>query len=302
MKNGIINVLKPPGMTSSNVVSDIRRILGMKKVGHSGTLDPGAAGVLPILFGNATRLFDCMQNDFKEYIFEITFGKETDTLDSYGKIISNDDKQISRQELDDSLPYFLGEIYQIPPMYSAISVDGKKLYSRARDGEMIDLQHKKRKIMIYEMQTLKTISQNRFLLRVLCSKGTYVRVIAKDIANRLGTVAYVSLLIRTRTGKFELKDSYSIAELNELKGNGLLGEACEKLDCFFNDYTKAVVDSSMAQKLKNGNPIAKDYFKICQNIKDDVLPIFCNDAFVGLGRLEQDCLKITALLNDEFVG
>lgn len=222
--NGIVNILKPPGMTSSNVISDIRRICQMKRVGHTGTLDPGACGVLPICLGKATKLFDYLMEKQKEYYCEICFGKSSDTLDAYGSLTASDNKIISKKEFEAILAEFKGEQTQIPPAYSALKVQGQKMYELARKGIEIQREKKQRIIQIYEIELLEQTQENRFLFRVLCSKGTYIRVLCEDIATKLHTCAYMSFLLRTRTGGYSIDQALTIDEVAKLKENGKLDQ------------------------------------------------------------------------------
>lgn len=179
---GIVNVLKPPGMTSSNAVADVRHLFDMKRVGHTGTLDPGAAGVLPICLGRATRLFDYLVDKEKEYYAEVAFGCATDTQDSYGTVIACGEGIVRMEKLQAVLPAFIGEIEQVAPMYSAVCVDGKRLYQLAREGaEEI---RKTRRVLVHALESVAQTGENRFLLRVQCSKGTYVRTLCHDIGMR----------------------------------------------------------------------------------------------------------------------
>ena len=168
MTEGIVNILKPPGMTSSDAVADVRHIFKIKRVGHTGTLDPGAAGVLPICIGRATRLFDILVDKQKEYIAEVTFGAATDTQDAYGRIAETDARIISKDELAAVLPCFIGQIEQTAPMYSAVSIDGKRLYQLAREGA--DAVEIKRSATIDNIELMAQSGENRYLLRIVCSR------------------------------------------------------------------------------------------------------------------------------------
>ncbi|MBR4018927.1 MAG: tRNA pseudouridine(55) synthase TruB, partial [Clostridia bacterium] len=173
MLEGVVNVLKPPGLTSSDVVSDIRHIFGMKRVGHTGTLDPGAAGVLPICIGRATRLFDYLVDKEKEYIGEIAFGIATDTQDSYGEAVECMDAVVTEEMVKAVLPLFTGLQNQTAPLYSALSVGGKKMYKLAREG--VEVERKVREINVPALELITQTAPNRYLVRIVCSKGTYVR-------------------------------------------------------------------------------------------------------------------------------
>ena len=207
--DGFICVLKPPGMTSNNAVYDVRRVFGVKKVGHLGTLDPGAAGVLPVSIGRATRLFDYLIEKEKTYVCEILFGIRTDTLDVFGKVTERDtDRTVTEQELLSVLPAFTGEIWQTAPAYSALNVDGVKMYKLARAGG--EVPERRRLISVPKIELVRQMGENRFLLRVTCSKGTYIRTLCADVGDVLGCGAALYRLNRLRSGDFELKDAVDI--------------------------------------------------------------------------------------------
>ena len=211
-KSGFINVLKPPGMTSHDVVSFIRRTYGLKKVGHAGTLDPAASGVLPIAIGSATRLIEYITDADKSYRTELTFGYQTDSGDDMGDIIAQKDDFIlpNIERLRSVLEQFTGKIEQIPPMHSAIKINGKKLYELARQGKSVEVPSR-----IVEISSLKIInySQSQLLFDVTCSKGTYIRTLCMDIGEKLDIPAVMSFLIRTRVGKFNLADALTLEEI-----------------------------------------------------------------------------------------
>jgi tRNA pseudouridine55 synthase len=219
MISGLINFLKPPGMTSHDVVSFIRRSYGLKKVGHAGTLDPAAAGVLPIALGQATRLLEYMTDANKIYRVELTFGYQTATGDEEGQIIARSAVVPNTQEIISCLQSFVGEIEQIPPMYSAIKVGGKKLYELARQGITIDV---KPRLVTIESIKLLTIKQQSVLFDVTCSKGTYIRTLCLDIANRLGTCGTMSFLLRTRVGDFLVENAVTTEEISSNPNQYLL--------------------------------------------------------------------------------
>ena len=209
--NGIFNVLKPPGMTSHDVVAFLRRALHTKKIGHGGTLDPDAAGVLPVFAGNATRLLEFAVEGKKQYIAEFTLGKRTDTGDDSGTVVEEKAvPTITAEQLRQTLDSFLGVQQQLPPMYSALKVDGKKLYELARKG--IEVERKPREIEIYQLELLH-FTENSFTVAVDCSKGTYIRVLGEDIAAALGTCGTMSFLLRTRVGSYTLADAYTLQEI-----------------------------------------------------------------------------------------
>ena len=228
---GVVSVLKPPGMTSSDVVVDIRRIFGERRVGHTGTLDPAAAGVLPICIGRATRLFDYLVDKEKEYIAEIRFGAETDTEDACGTVIAESSRMVSKAELEKILPDFIGEIEQVPPIYSSLSVNGVKMYKLARSGSVTaPAEERRRRIRVFLLETICELEQNSLLIRIRCSKGTYVRSLCRDIGLALGCCAYMPFLLRTASGTFDISEAHTIAELKELKEAGELQSVVVPVD------------------------------------------------------------------------
>ena len=211
MTDGIINVFKPPGMTSHDVVSRIRRIYGTRKAGHSGTLDPDASGVLPVFIGNATRLLEYAMTDRKHYRAEGILGIRTNTGDTSGNVLEQKPvPDISEAVFDACLAGFRGTIMQVPPMYSAIKVKGKKLYEYARQG--IEVERTARPVEIFRLELVSFLSP-RFTLEVDCSKGTYVRTLLEDIGTSLGTCASLEKLIRNRAGKFYAEDAHTLEEI-----------------------------------------------------------------------------------------
>lgn len=213
--NGFINLLKPSGMSSSSAVAAVRAITGQKKSGHSGTLDPLAAGVLPLCLGRATKLFDYIMEKDKEYLAEITLGAETDTQDADGAVIHRGDPSgIGDREVESALGQFRGSILQQPPMYSALVHEGRKLYKMARSGETIEREH--RQIEMHGLSIVERTGEASWLLRVNCSKGTYVRTLCADIGRALGCYGYLSYLLRTASGVFTLENTVTLEELSDL--------------------------------------------------------------------------------------
>lgn len=304
MKNheGVICVLKPPGMSSSDAVTDVRRVFNEKRVGHTGTLDPAAAGVLPICIGRATRLFDFLVDKKKEYIAEIVLGCATDTEDATGEVIETSDKTVSAEELSNALSGFVGDIMQTPPIYSALNVNGEKLYKLARRGEVTEaLEAKKRQITVYETELLRQTGQNRFLIRIVCSKGTYIRTLCKDIGKSVGCPAYMGFLLRTRSGVFGLEDAYSIAELNEMRENGTLDSALIPMDRAIEHIPALCLNRLTAKKeslLIHGAAIKRP--EEAKTAGEGVpYRIYIKGDFMGLGMIKNGELRITHWLGDE---
>lgn len=294
MFDGVLNILKPPGMTSSNVVQDVRRALSIKRVGHAGTLDPGACGVLPILVGKATRLFDYLVDKDKEYIAEFTFGIETDTLDSYGTVTAKKECNVSLFELERAKARFIGEIYQLAPMYSAVNVDGERLYKAARKGIVVE--REPRKAIIHYIDILRQTDRNRFLMRIGCSRGTYIRTLCQDIAHALNTYGYISFLERTQSGDFTIESAISIEELNEAVSSNELDKHITRVDEALSYLGKI--------KLKNNERAFRlliNGASIPYNAKEhkSVRLVYYNDIFIGIGEIASGELRIKTMFFEE---
>ena len=299
MKNteGVICVLKPPGMTSSDAVTDVRRVFNEKHVGHTGTLDPAAAGVLPICIGRATRLFDFLVDKKKEYIAELVLGKATDTEDATGTVVEEAEVSVTEEKLTAVFPRFIGEIEQTPPIYSALSVNGVKLYKLARKGEVTEaVESKKRRITVYELELMGRTGEGRFLIRIVCSKGTYIRTLCKDIGAALGAPAYMGFLLRTASGAFTLEDAYSIDELREMKDDGTLYEAVIPMENAIAHIPRLDLDGLSAKQerlLIHGAAIPQ------KGEEGTPLRVFIKGEFMGVGEIRRGELRITVWLGDE---
>ena len=245
--NGIIVINKEKGFTSHDVVAKMRRILGTRKIGHTGTLDPEAAGVLPVCIGKATKVCDMILNSDKEYIAEIKFGITTDTQDIFGNILEEKSVLLSKGEIENAVMSFEGEIEQIPPMYSAIKVGGKKLCDLARKG--IEVERKPRKICIYEINIL-SITEDSFTIDVKCSKGTYIRTLGFDIGEKLGCGAVMTSLVRTQSAIFTADSSVKLNDLTPDNYRDFVIPA----DRLF-DYDKIAVKGDVLRKILNGNSV-----------------------------------------------
>ncbi|HWQ29522.1 MAG TPA: tRNA pseudouridine(55) synthase TruB, partial [Negativicutes bacterium] len=220
--NGIINVLKPPGMTSHDVVSFMRKTLNIKKIGHTGTLDPEAAGVLPICIGKATRVAQFLTDKQKRYRANIKFGKVTDTYDGYGSVIKEAGPvAIDAPRLEAVLTGFLGTIKQRPPIYSALKVDGRKLYEYARAGQEVEIEE--RPVDIYELKLVEMLGADEAMIDILCSKGTYIRTLCYDIGEALGCGAYMSQLVRLESTPFAIEGSHTLEEIRTAAAENRIG-------------------------------------------------------------------------------
>lgn len=211
--DGIINLLKPAGMTSHDLVRIIRKKFNGVKTGHTGTLDPMAVGVLPICVGKATRITEYLDLDFKKYRCELQLGIETDTQDIWGNVLTSSDVNVSNEEIREAISSFEGDILQTPPEYSAVRVNGRRLYEYARQGEKVEI--KSRKIHIKEIRIIDIYDNNKVMFDVICSKGTYIRTLCSDIGKKLGCGGTMSFLLRTETGRFKIEDTLTIEELED---------------------------------------------------------------------------------------
>lgn len=252
--NGLINIYKEPGFTSNDVVAKLRGILKQKKIGHTGTLDPDAVGVLVVCLGTGTKLVEMLTDHDKEYIAVVRLGVSTDTQDMSGQILEENEVNVTRQELKDAVAAFVGDYDQIPPMYSAVKVGGKKLYELAREGK--EIERKPRKIHIDAITILDDShleSDHLFTIEVKCSKGTYIRTLCHDIGLRLGCGAAMQHLTRTRVGAFNLETAVTLSQVEQMRDNGTLEEHIQSPEFIFRDLDRIHVQDSARPLLENGN-------------------------------------------------
>lgn len=279
MLNGVINVYKEKGYTSHDVVAIVRKTLNIKKVGHTGTLDPDAEGVLPVCIGQATKLADYIMAERKSYTAEITFGAETTTQDASGDIIKEYEYTFDENRLREVIDTFKGEQTQVPPMYSAIKINGKKLYEIAREGK--EIERKARKITVYDIRIAEINPPNKAIIEIDCSKGTYIRSLCSDIGNKLGWGAFMSSLTRTASGKFKLNEA---VKLDELKNAAERGEA-EKFiippDDVLSGYKRVTVSEKANKYLYNGGKIYGGYLKYDKKPSDNEIVL----GYDATGRL-----------------
>ncbi len=265
MLNGILNIYKEKGWTSFDVVGKLRRITGQKKIGHTGTLDPEAEGVLVVCLGNATKIVSLITDYDKTYEATLLLGKTSDTLDATGKILSESTAIPEKKAIVEAIHSFEGEIEQIPPMYSAIRVNGKHLYELARAGK--EVERKSRRVSIHKTEILQVMSPYaRFY--VTCSKGTYIRTLCADIGNKLGCGGLMADLKRTKVGPFGLDTCISIDEAASLMEEGMLKERLLKTDEVFKDLPSLNFYESAAKRADNGNALFPVDIKQADLLKD----------------------------------
>lgn len=286
--NGVVNLYKEPGMSSNTAMQKVRSVFDRAKGGHTGTLDPDAEGVLPIVLGKSTKLSDYIMSDEKEYRAELKLGITTDTLDLSGTIISEDKTVIDQKIVLDTIKSFEKEYEQLPPMYSAIKVNGKKLYELARDG--IEIERKKRLINIKKIDVVEIIDEYTYLIDITCSKGTYIRSLCADIGDELKVGGCMGKLIRTRTGDFKVEDSYTLDQLQSLKDDGKLLTALIPPDVLLSDYKKVICSNDANKFLVNGNKLDCRFLKSDETLETDekVLVYDENDNFIGLYTIDNN--------------
>lgn len=254
MYHGIINVYKEAGYTSHDAVAKLRGICKQKKIGHTGTLDPDAVGVLPVCLGNATKACDLLTDRKKEYIARLRLGCVTDTQDLSGHILEENAVTVTVKEVREAIASFEGESLQVPPMYSALKINGKKLYELARAGK--EVERPARPITVYQLEIMEE-EYPEYTIKVVCSKGTYIRTLCHDIGQKLGCGGVMVSLKRTRVGEFEIKDSRKLSELQKLADEGRLTEAVCPVDRLFENLDKLVVKEEGFKALINGNPLKR---------------------------------------------
>ncbi len=285
-KPGIINVLKPPGMTSFDVVGYIKRVLQIKKVGHTGTLDPAAAGVLPVCLHRATKIIPYLPEEKKEYIARIKLGVKTDTLDADGEILARDNnwETLNHIKIKDVINNFQGEIQQKPPIYSAVKVNGKRLYNYARNDQEVEVEIEDRTVNIYNIEVLN-IDLPLIKIKVTCSKGTYIRSLARDIGSELNTFAHLKNLLRTASGPFKLDNTVTLEEINEENLENIM----ISIDKPFSFREMDVKDYAYKYAINGTKLQIKNFKKWPSNIKiGERLLIYCKDQFISISEVKED--------------
>ena len=276
MYNGVINVYKEAGFTSHDVVAKLRGILKMKKIGHTGTLDPDAVGVLPVCLGHGTKVSDMLTDETKEYVAVLKLGIETDTQDMSGTVLKDMSHlvpELKKEDILSTIMSFKGESSQIPPMYSAIKVNGQKLYDLARKG--IEVERKPRAINIYDIEIIENSDsflkkagfepidpddKSVYVMRVVCSKGTYIRTLCHDIGSKLGCGGCMQHLIRSRVSCFDLDNAYKLADIEKMEQEGTTANIITAVDKLFDKYPALHVKEEAMKALMNGNQLKPDSF------------------------------------------
>lgn len=293
--DGILNIYKEKGYTSHDVVAVVRKTVGQKKVGHTGTLDPDAEGVLPICLGKATKLADYIMAERKAYRAVMTLGATTTTQDASGEILEKKEILCNQEEIEKVILSFIGEGEQIPPMYSAIKIQGKKLYELARKG--VEVERKPRKMTIFDIVILSYPSESQVEFVVHCSKGTYIRTLCADIGEKLGCGAYMQSLLRMASGAFTLENAIRLSELKVLAQEGQVESILLPMEQALNNLRKVIVSEKSTKFLYNGGKIYEDYFTVqagMLEIGEKVLGYDYEKKLVGIYevRLDQEVQKI----------
>lgn len=273
--NGVLNIYKPFGYTSRDVVNIIKKIYKTKKVGHCGTLDPNATGVLPVCIGTATKLVSYIQDMGKSYLGEMTLGINTNTLDIWGDVLEKKDIKFDKEKFIEKVKFFSGKkILQTPPMFSSLKKDGKRLYEYARLG--LEVEREKREVNIYSIDILN-IYENKIRLNVKCSKGTYIRTLFNDLAKEVDQFSHMSSLCRNRYGIFDIKDSISLDRLKNFTETELYN-SLEKIENIIK-YERLDFDKKYFKHISNG---LRKTFDID---KEGIFKIYCDDIFIGIGEI-----------------
>ncbi|WP_461816175.1 tRNA pseudouridine(55) synthase TruB [Faecalimonas sp.] len=269
MIHGVLNVYKEKGYTSHDVVAKLRGIVGQKKIGHTGTLDPDATGVLPVCLGKATKLCDMLTDKNKTYETVLLLGQVTDTQDISGSVLERKNTDyLMEEQVREVIEKFVGVYEQIPPMYSALKVNGKKLYELARQG--IEIERKARQVQIYKIH-IKEIDLPRVKMEVTCSKGTYIRTLCHDIGQKLQCGGCMENLIRTRVSSFRIEDSFSLGQIAQFQDENRLKEILVPIDKMFLQYKKIVVQGKAASLVYNGNPFFRRQVETIEELSEGEL-------------------------------
>lgn len=280
--NGILLIDKPPLWTSNDVVSKLKGVLKERRIGHSGTLDPLATGLLAVFAGRATRAVSFAESHDKRYTAALRLGIRTDTQDISGNVISKGQTDVKDEELDRVLSCFVGEIEQTPPMYSAVRVNGKRLYELARKG--IEVERKPRKITVYSIER-KGRESGDIVLDIKCSKGTYIRTLCSDIGEMLGCGACMSALRRTEAGMFSVENAYTLDEVIREAEIGDVSSLLLPTETIFSEYERITVSASAEAKVRNGNPVSfsapDGTYRVCSQ----------QGEFLALGKCEDGIMK-----------
>ncbi len=286
MYNGIINIYKEKGFTSHDVVAKMRGICKQKKIGHTGTLDPDATGVLPVCLGSGTKLCDMLTDKDKEYVAELLLGVETDTQDVTGQVLCEKEPINDEEQIRECILSFQGEYMQVPPMYSALKVNGKKLYELARAGKEVERQA--RTVTIHEIEILE-INLPVVKMRVACSKGTYIRTLCADIGAKLGCGGTMKSLLRTKVGPFSLEKAITLKQLEELRDAEKIEEVLFAVDSAFEECPALHILPEFKKLIDNGNSFYAKQTEEKKTYPGEVwVRVYAEDTFYGVYTYEQE--------------
>ncbi len=280
--NGFVLINKPSGLTSFKITGSVKHKSGEKRCGHAGTLDPLATGVLPVMIGRATRFIDLIDDNKKTYVASLVFGMATDTLDCDGEVLVDQPVNVTKEQIEIALKEFEGEITQIPPMYSALSKDGVKLYKLARQG--IEVERKPRKAFIYKIELLEFDGNDTAKILVECSKGTYIRTIIDDLGVKLGCGAFMNELQRTRASGFSLDECISLDEFLQKD----IAQTIIPADKAVENFASVYVTENQAKRFKNGNELDLKRLKLKEQTQ--LIRVYFDNEFLGLGEIKDDSL------------
>jgi tRNA pseudouridine55 synthase len=292
--NGWLIVDKPRDMGSTPVVNLTRRLFNAKKNGHAGTLDPFATGVLPVAFGEATKILPYVTDGEKEYEFVLQFGAFTNTDDSEGEIIETSDITPSKEDIEQVIPLFVGKIKQVPPVYSAIKIDGQRAYKLARKGQ--DVEIPEREIEIFDLQLLDVNANRQAKFKVRCSKGTYVRTLGRDIAVKLGAKGYLQELRRTKCGKFSIDDAILLENLKKIVHIDDLKKSLLPLETSLRDIADLAVSESDAIKLKQGQGLSPRAYDVSKYLGQE-MAVFSQGKLVAIVRVDEKRISPIRVFN-----
>ncbi len=288
--NGVIVIDKPQGFTSFDVIAVVRRLTGQRKTGHTGTLDPNATGVLPVLLGTATKAQDLIPDHDKRYVADFRLGLTTDTLDIWGQEKTRAESHASREDVLALLPKFKGEIEQVPPMYSAVRQNGQRLYDLARKG--MEVERKTRKVTVYELELLDFDEESQTgRLEIFCSKGTYVRTLIDDLGTALGVGATMTALRRTRACGYTLSDCLTLEELKALCESGSAEDELRSVESLFASYDPVTVSDAQARRFCNGGALDLSRTELKHRDLPDREILRVKDragVFLGLGLIDRE--------------
>lgn len=285
MIHGIINIYKEKGFTSHDVVAKLRGIVKQKKIGHTGTLDPEAEGVLPVCLGAGTKLCDMLTDKDKTYRAVLLLGQTTDTQDTTGTVLKSMPVEVSESQIRAAVESFVGDYQQIPPMYSALKVNGKKLYELAREGKTVE--RKARPVKILEID-IESVDIPRVTMTVKCSKGTYIRTLCNDIGDKLGCGGCMEQLTRTQVGIFHIEDSIRLAEVEKLQAEGCLISKIRPVDAMFPEYPAILTLPEFDRMLYNGNALYKEQLQIQGELPVRIRVYDSKERFCGVYRYAEE--------------